>query len=176
MGATNFHGIQVGCWKVKCRSMTYKGNNRYARWVCQCVNCGHIVDMASYSISRGVKQGNIRGCFKCRQVREERRMHPERIAYKKYYPDFVFNSDTVIYHLDGDKTNNSKDNLYATTNNKIYHADTKIGFTNPKTKRFVRMGVMSGVHPELKDLRKTLLMLSDLNQMINNSLKIIGEY
>jgi len=148
----NYIGSQFDNWVVtRCIPHT-DGLLSHSRWVVQCTQCGSEKTIGYQTLRNGFP--GRRRCQGC----DYNRRHPEVVAYLSYHPNVKLRSSEIIYHLDGNPDNNAEANLYLTTPNRLHWADQKLSGANG-------MYPMHGYCPELAELRKTTLMMIDLECM-----------
>jgi hypothetical protein len=114
-----------------------------------------------------LRKGNVL-CVECRKREKELAdliKDPAVAEYHRCYPDADIRRPNIVYHLDGDSDNNDITNLYLTTNTKLYNADLRLSYRT-KNGKWIRNS-MYGIAPELRDMRKTILMLIDLERLIS---------
>lgn len=153
----DFTGKTFDNWVVVERIYDIPRKHRIPQWLCKCTKCGNEKVVLTSTLKNGMKKTFCKRC-----VDMERR--PEIYAYLKYHPKESIPSDGVIFHLDGDINNNKKDNLFLTTNNKIHYADLKLA---PNMSMYSK-------RPELAGVRKTVLMLIDLERVILSKENVTG--
>lgn len=151
-------GKRIDDWIVIGRAPNNK--NRLTKWLCRCSICGVEKIILGITLRKGKNQ-----CKNCFWGKWENDTQPEKAAFLRYYPDADVAYPKVVYRLDGDFGNLQKGNLYLTTYKKLHYANLRLSvYLNGKV--LVRYP-MYGFAPELRDVRKTMLMLIDLEEMIN---------